>query len=100
MPELTVTYESGVLKPATPLAFPEGHILQILILEPTTPLTLAQALQPLVDSGALTMPPKNRPTSLPETPLTLATNDLESYGINQTSQNLLSESIIEDRGPL
>jgi predicted DNA-binding antitoxin AbrB/MazE fold protein len=34
MPDLTVTYESGVLKPATPLAFPEGQTLQIRIVAP------------------------------------------------------------------
>ena len=43
MPDLTVTYESGVLKPATPLAFPEGQTLQIRILEPTSPAPINQA---------------------------------------------------------
>ncbi|NJM46590.1 MAG: antitoxin family protein, partial [Alkalinema sp. RU_4_3] len=39
MPDLTVTYESGILRPATPLTFPEGQTLQIRILPET-------ALQP------------------------------------------------------
>jgi predicted DNA-binding antitoxin AbrB/MazE fold protein len=101
MPDITVVYESGVFKPTTPLALPEGQTLQIRILPETPPLTLEQALQPLIRRGAITMPPRNRPTSLPETPLSLSPpSDLESYGISPTSKNLLSESIIEDRGPL
>jgi predicted DNA-binding antitoxin AbrB/MazE fold protein len=102
MPDLTVTYESGVLKPAIPLTFPEGQTLQIRIIEPESPaLTLEQALQPLIRRGSLTMPPRDRATSLPETPLSLGTaSEFETYGISQTSRNLLSESIIEDRGPL
>ncbi len=102
MQDLAVIYETGVLKPTTPIAFPEGQILQIQILTPETPsLTLEQALQPLIRRGAITMPPRNRPTSLPETPLSLSPpSDLESYGVSPRSRNLLSESIIEDRGPL
>jgi hypothetical protein len=102
MPDLTVVYESGVFKPTTPIDFEEGQQLQIRILVPQTPpLTLEQARPPLIRRGAITMPPRNRPTSLPETPLSLSPpSDLESYGISPTSQNLLSESIIEDRGPL
>jgi predicted DNA-binding antitoxin AbrB/MazE fold protein len=34
MPDLTVTYESGVLRPTTPLTFPEGQTLQIRIVAP------------------------------------------------------------------
>jgi Protein of unknown function DUF104 len=101
MPDLTVVYEAGVFKPTTPLTFPEGQTLQIRILPETPPLTLEQALQPLIRRGSITMPPQNRPTSLPETPLSLGTaSEFETYGISQTSRNLLSESIIEDRGPL
>jgi predicted DNA-binding antitoxin AbrB/MazE fold protein len=37
MPDLTVTYESGILRPATPLTFPEGQTLQIRILPETAP---------------------------------------------------------------
>lgn len=100
MPDLTVTYESGVLKPATPLAFPEGQTLHIRILEPETPaLTLEQALQPLIDSGALTMPTPDPNHPLPEIPLTpLSSNEIETYGLK--SPNPISDIIIEDRGSL
>jgi hypothetical protein len=98
MPDLTVVYESGVFKPTTQIDFEEGQILQIQIL---TPETLEQARPPLISRGAITMPNRNRPTSLLETPLYLSPpSDLESYGISPTSQNLLSDIIIEDRGPL
>jgi predicted DNA-binding antitoxin AbrB/MazE fold protein len=57
MPDLTVVYESGVFKPTTPIALPEGQTLQIQILTlETPPLTLEQALQPLISRGAITMP--------------------------------------------
>lgn len=102
MPDLTVIYEAGVLKPTAPLAFTEGQQLQIRIIEPKTPaLSLEQALQPLIRQGSLTMPPRDRANSLPETALSFAiTSEFETYGISQASRNLLSESIIEDRGPL
>jgi hypothetical protein len=29
MPDLTVVYESGILRPTSPIAFPEGQTLQI-----------------------------------------------------------------------
>ncbi len=90
MPDLTVTYESGVLKPATPLTFPESQTLQIRIIEPETPApTLEQALQPLIRRGSLTMPPRDRATSLPEIPLT-----------SPAITTPISDIIIEDRGPL
>jgi predicted DNA-binding antitoxin AbrB/MazE fold protein len=100
MHDITVVYESGIFRPTTPIDFEEGQQLQVRVLEPEIPpLTLEQALQPLIRRGAITMPPRNRPTSLPETPLSLSPpSEFESYGISPTSQNLLSESIIEDRG--
>jgi predicted DNA-binding antitoxin AbrB/MazE fold protein len=102
MPDLTVTYESGVLKPSTPLAFPEGQTLQIRILDPEiAPISLEQALQPLIDSGGLTRPSHKATSPLPEMPLSPhPKSDLEAYDSTLTSQNLLSESIIEDRGSL
>jgi predicted DNA-binding antitoxin AbrB/MazE fold protein len=100
MSVITVTYESGVLRPTTPIDFEEGQQLQIRVLEPETPaLTLEQALQPLIRRGSLTMPPSDRITSLPETPFP-PESEFETYGVSPSSQNLLSESIIEDRGPL
>jgi hypothetical protein len=100
MQDLTVIYEAGVFRPTTPLDFPEGQILQIQILTPETPpLKLEQALQPLIRRGSLTLPPRNPPQSLPEIPLT-PESELETYGVSPTPRNLLSEAIIEDRGPL
>jgi Protein of unknown function DUF104 len=95
MQDLTVIYEAGVFKPTTPLDFPEGQILQVQILTPgTPPLTLEQALQPLISRGAITMPTGDRTTPLPEMPLSLTTSP------SQTSPNPVSDIIIEDRGPL
>jgi predicted DNA-binding antitoxin AbrB/MazE fold protein len=37
MPDLTVTYEAGVLKPTIPLTLREGQTLQIRILETDIP---------------------------------------------------------------
>jgi predicted DNA-binding antitoxin AbrB/MazE fold protein len=103
MPDLTVVYEAGILRPSHPIDFPEGQTLQIRIIEPedTQALRLEKALQPLVLSGALTLPPKRHLTTpLPEIQLVpIPANELETYGINHTSQNLLSDAIIEDRGP-
>jgi hypothetical protein len=53
------------------------------------PVTLEQALQPLICRGSLTMPPRDRATPLPEMPLT-----------NPVTTNPISDIIIEDRGPL
>jgi predicted DNA-binding antitoxin AbrB/MazE fold protein len=94
MQDLTVIYEAGVFRPTTPLALPEGQTLQIRILPETPPLTLEQALQPLIRRGAITMPNRDRTTPLPEMPLSLTTSP------SQTSQNPVSDIIIEDRGPL
>lgn len=100
MPDLTVVYESGVLKPTIPLTFPEGQTLQIRIIEPETPaLTLEQALQSLVATGALTNPTPDPNHSLPEITLTPRSNtEFEIYG--STSPNPISDIIIQDRGPL
>jgi hypothetical protein len=95
MQDLTVIYEAGVFKSTTPLDFPEGQILQIQILTPETPpLTLEQARPPLISRGAITMPNRDRTTPLPEMPLSLTTSP------SQTSQNPVSDIIIEERGPL
>ena len=111
MPDLTVVYEAGILRPTSPIAFPEGQTLQIRILAPeeTQALRLEKALQPLILSGALTLPPQRHLTTpLPEIQLVpIPENERETYGINYTSQNpkipksqnLLSDAIIEDRGP-
>ncbi len=37
MPDLTVVYEAGILRPTSPLTFPEGETLQIRILDPKEP---------------------------------------------------------------
>jgi predicted DNA-binding antitoxin AbrB/MazE fold protein len=34
MPDLTVVYEAGILRPTSPIAFPEGQTLQIRIFAP------------------------------------------------------------------
>lgn len=103
MPELTVVYEAGVFRPITPLVLPEGQQLQIRIVEPKSLATsLMQALNPLVQSGALTLP--IRPAEVPISETTLApeseADECESYGVEQASNNVLSDSIIEDRGVL
>lgn len=99
MSDLTVIYESGILKPTTPLAFPEGQTLQIRILEPnTSPITLEQALHPLVASGALARPTQST-LPLPEMPLTAAPEAIESYSPG-ASANPVSDIIIADRGSL
>lgn len=54
MLDLTVVYEAGVFKPVAPLAFSEGQRLQIRILDlEILPLSLTEALNPLILSGAL-----------------------------------------------
>lgn len=94
MTQLTVIYESGILKPVEPLDLPEGQHLQIQILETASnPSPLEQALQPLIRGGSLSLPTLNTQVFLPE-------SDLEAYGIDTQSDNLLSDSIIEDRGSL
>lgn len=100
MIHLTVVYESGILKPTEPLDLPEGQRLQIQILEIAPALNpLEQALQPLIRSGALTSSILNRLTPLPEVSLfSRPESEFETHHIN--SPNLLSESIIEDRGLL
>lgn len=72
MPNLTVTYESGFLKPTVPINFPEGKVLQVHILEPDSnpetellskihrslPENLYQRLTPLIqkrDNNQLTL---------------------------------------------
>ena len=50
MTDLTVIYEAGLLKPTTPLAFPEGQQLQIRILEPETKPPINQAALDLLRS--------------------------------------------------
>ena len=42
MPDLTVVYEAGILRPTSPLTFPEGQTLQIRIFTPeeTSQLTV------------------------------------------------------------
>lgn len=99
---LTVIYESGILKPTEPLDFPEGQQLQIQIVEASPNLNpLEAALQPLVQSGALTLPQPNPQLPLPEVSFSsLSESELEAYGIDAQSPNLLSDSIIEDRGIL
>jgi hypothetical protein len=101
MADLTVVYEAGVFRPVTPLAFAEGQRLQIRILDlATLPLPLMEALNPLILSGALTLPPRRVAGLLPEVIFSDDLNDqYESYGIDRPSQNLLSDSIIDDRGP-
>ncbi len=102
MTDLTVIYESGVLKPIAPLNLDEGQKLQIRIIEPElAQAALVQALQPLVDNGAITLPTGITDSPFPETPLTpYPDSQFETYSPKSPSQNLLSESIIEDRGPL
>jgi predicted DNA-binding antitoxin AbrB/MazE fold protein len=46
MPDFTVVYAAGVLKPTTPLALREGQTLQIRIIE-------TEATQPPVNQAAL-----------------------------------------------
>lgn len=71
MPDLTVVYEAGILRPTSPIAFPEGQTLQIRILEPETlALRFEQALQTLVATGALTNPIPDPTQPLPEITLT------------------------------
>jgi predicted DNA-binding antitoxin AbrB/MazE fold protein len=99
MPDLTVVYESGVLRPTTPIDFEEGQQLQIRVLDRAyTDAELDQALQPLVASGALTRPTKST-LPLPEMPLTAAPEAIESYGPG-ASANPVSDIIIADRGSL
>ncbi|MBE9013407.1 antitoxin family protein [Pseudanabaenaceae cyanobacterium LEGE 13415] len=94
MPQLTVIYEAGILKPIEPLDLPEGQYLQIQILETVPNLSpLEQALQPLIQNGSLTLPTSSAQTPLPEI-------DLEAYSVDAQFPNLLSDSIIEDRGSL
>jgi predicted DNA-binding antitoxin AbrB/MazE fold protein len=108
MPDLTVVYESGILRPTTPIDFEEGQQLQIRVLDDLrsvedhrayTDAELDQALQPLVASGALTRPTKST-LPLPEMPLTAApASAIESYGTG-ASPNPVSDIIIADRGSL
>jgi Protein of unknown function DUF104 len=100
MPDLTVVYESGILRPTTPIDFEEGQQLQIRVLDRVyTDAELDQALQPLVASGALTRPTKST-LPLPEMPLTAApAAAIESYGTGASS-NPVSDIIIADRGSL
>ncbi|MFM2432525.1 MAG: hypothetical protein RLZZ511_3739 [Cyanobacteriota bacterium] len=50
MPDLTVTYESGVLKPSSPLTLTEGQTLRIRILEPESAAPVNQAAIDLLRS--------------------------------------------------
>ncbi len=106
MPDLTVVYEAGVFKPILPLSLPEGQQFQIRILElEATQVSLDMALQPLVQRGLLTLPHRRPGSSLPEMPFVPLTrnemeDEFEAYGVSQSPRNLLSDSIIEDRGPL
>jgi predicted DNA-binding antitoxin AbrB/MazE fold protein len=97
MPDLTVVYESGILRPTSPIAFPEGQTLQIRILEPETlALRFEQALQTLIATGALTNPTPDPTQPLPEiTLIALSPSQLETYGPNP-----VSDIIISDRGSL
>lgn len=98
----TVIYQSGVLKPTESLNLPEGQQLQIQIVEASLNLNPLEAvLQPLILSGALTLPQPTPQLPLPEVPFpSLVENELEAYGTDTPSPNLLSDSIIEDRGAL
>jgi hypothetical protein len=98
----TVIYESGILKPMEPLDFAEGQQLQIQVVEASPDFnSLDVALQALVRSGALTLPEPNPQLPLLEVSFSsLAESELEVYGNNAQPSNLLSDSIIEDRGAL
>lgn len=50
MTDLTVVYESGVLKPTSPLSFTEGQQLQIRIIEPESEPPVNQAALDLLRS--------------------------------------------------
>ena len=97
MPDLTVVYEAGILRPTSPIAFPEGQTLQIRILDPESlSLRFEQALQTLVATGALTNPTPDPTQPLLEINLTpLSTAQIETYGPNP-----VSDIIISDRGSL
>lgn len=94
MTQLTVIYESGILKPIEPLNLSEGQHLQIQILKiAPNSSPLDQAVQPLIRSGSLTLPTADIQIPLPE-------SDLKAYNINTQLPNLVSDSIIENRGSL
>jgi hypothetical protein len=101
MPDLTVVYEAGILRPNLTDRLPRRSNPPNPYPRPeeTQALRLEKALQPLILSGALTLPPQRHLTTpLPEIQLVpIPENELETYGINYTSQNLLSDAIIEDR---
>ncbi len=53
MADLTVVYESGLLRPIAPLTFREGQRLKIRILEISSPeVSLAEALAALTAANA------------------------------------------------
>jgi predicted DNA-binding antitoxin AbrB/MazE fold protein len=54
MADLTVVYESGLLRPIEPLTFREGQRLKIRILEISSPqVSLAEALAALTSANAI-----------------------------------------------
>jgi predicted DNA-binding antitoxin AbrB/MazE fold protein len=54
MADLTVVYESGLLRPIEPLTFREGQRLKIRILEISSPdVSLAEALAALASANAI-----------------------------------------------
>lgn len=95
---ITAVYENGVLRPLNPVNLPEGQKVRLRVLPavPETASEIERALQPLIDAGRLTPPPRRgdvEPVS--EEQLRELTESLKAF-----PGKPLSEIIIEERGSL
>ena len=90
-------YENGVLCPLSPVTLRESQTVQLRVLPqvPEIANEIQRALQPLIDAGVLTAPPR-----LSDVEISEQTRRERAEKLGKIPGKPLSEIIIEDRGTL